>query len=196
MTESQAQQDLAYIRQIMDESRSFATVGGNHFIIWGSVLALALAGTWLVASGAWSASMSLLWLVCISAGWLLTAWLRWHQSRRALATHPSGINIAKSWMALGFAMTLSFFLGTWSGSLSVAAIPGMAAAFTGVGIYLNGLLARIPWLKNLAWVWWASAALMLIWRSNSVYALMAVLMLLLYVIPGVLLNRMAARAVR
>jgi hypothetical protein len=41
MSESQAQQDLAYIRQIMDESRSFATVGGNHFIIWGSVLSVA-----------------------------------------------------------------------------------------------------------------------------------------------------------
>lgn len=194
MTDSQAAQDLAYIRQIMDESRTFATIGGNHFIIWGSVLALALFGTWLVATGHAALRPDRLWLSCIGLGWLLTFLLRRKQMRLALSAHPSARLIGGSWLALGFAMTLSFFLGTWSGSISITAIPGLAAAFTGVGVYVNGMLARIDWLRNLALVWWASAATMLIWTGADSYAAMAALMIALYVIPGFVLNRMARRA--
>ena len=194
MTTSQAQQDLAFIRQIMDESRTFATVGGNHFIIWGSVLGLALFGTWGVASGHLSLPVGPIWLVCIGSGWALTYRFIRQQKVQAATLHPSARLIGGSWRALGIAMTLTFFLGTYRGSISIAAIPGLAAAFTGAGIYINGMLARIPWLRNLAYLWWASAAAMLIWTGAGTYALMAALMIALYVIPGFVLNRMARRA--
>lgn len=191
---SKAQQDLAYIREIMDESRSFATVGGNHFIIWGSVLSLALLGTWLRSRGvAWIEPLPL-WLACVGGGWLLTFLSIRRRGELALAVHPSARQIRGAWIALGFAMTLTFFLGTLSGSIALAAIPGLSAAFTGVGIYINGMLARIGWLRNLAFAWWACGAAMLLWTGNHTLVLLAVLMIALYVVPGVALNRMAARA--
>ena len=193
MTDTQAQQDLAFIRQIMDESRSFATIGGNHFIIWGSALALALFATWLAATGHAALSPMLIWLIAVGGGWLGTGDLIARQRRFASVAHPSGRMIRGAWMALGIAMTLTFFLGTWNGTIALAAIPGLSAAFTGVGIYVNGLLARIGWLRNLAVVWWLSAAAMLQWPGNYTYALLAVLMVALYVVPGIVLNRMATR---
>ncbi len=191
---TKAQQDLAFIREIMDESRSFATVGGNHFIVWGGVLSVALFATWLRTRGVALVSPAVVWLVCVATGWLLTAYVIRRQRAVALAVHPSASQIRSAWVALGIAMTLTFFLGTMSGSIALAAIPGLSAAFTGVGIHTNGMLARIGWLKNLAYAWWACGAAMLYWPGNYNYALLAVLMLALYVVPGFLLNGMAARA--
>lgn len=194
MTDQQAQRDLAFIRQIMDESRSFATIGGNHFIIWGTVIALALLGTWLRTLGYATPPPLWIWLACVALGWVLTAVLIVRLRRFAAVVHPSGRAIGAAWTALGIAMTLSFFLGTGSDSIGLAAIPGLSAAFFGAGIYINGVLARIGWLRNLALLWWASAALMLYHPGRYSFALLAVLMLALYVVPGIALNCMARRA--
>lgn len=193
---SKAAQDLAFIREIMDESRSFATVGGNHFIIWGGVLAIALFGTWLLSQGVRGLQALPLWLGCVALGWLLTAVLARRTRTRALTIHHSAGQIRGAWIALGIAMTLTFFLGTLRGSIALAAIPGLSAAFTGTGIYINGVLARISWLRNLALIWWICAAAMLWWTGSHNYLLLALLMLALYVAPGIALNRMAARAER
>jgi hypothetical protein len=64
----------------------------------------------------------------------------------------------------------------------------------GTGIYLTGTLARINWLRNLAFVWWlASIALMLV-HGAIVFLAYALLLFALYVLPGIKLSQMARRA--
>ena len=191
---SKAQQDLEFIRQIMDESRTFATISGNHFIVWGFAMGLGTLGMWLFTQQYLVVAPWVVWAVCVGVGWAATLWLRQRQQRTALQLHPSAVLVGQIWMSLGFTMTLMFFIGAGSGVLRGAAIPGIAAAIQGAGFFLNGSIARINWLRNLGFVWWAAACVLLMWSGSFVYLLFTALMWSLYVIPGILLNRLARSA--
>ncbi len=196
MEESKAAEDLAFIRKIMDESSAFAEAGGDQFVVWGTVTGLGMLGTWAIASrflpGAGSTIWTL-WVVALAAGFLLSYW-RGRQQKRAPVTNSVNRRIGAVWFAVGMPMLLLFFVGQSFDVLRPQAIPATAAALLGTGIYLTGTLARINWLRNLAFVWWlASIALMRV-HGATVFLVYALLVFTLYVLPGIKLMRMARRA--
>jgi hypothetical protein len=91
-------------------------------------------------------------------------------------------------------MLLLFFVGQNYEVLRPMAIPATAAALLGTGIYLTGTLARIPWLRNLAFVWWVASIGLMIVRGPVVFLVYGVLVIALYVLPGLKLCQMARRA--
>ena len=196
MEESKAAEDLAFIRKIMDESSAFAEAGGDQFVVWGTVTGLGMLGTWAIASrylpGA-GTTIWTLWVVALAAGFLLSYW-RSRQQKKAPVTNSVNRRIGAVWFAVGMPMLLLFFVGQSFDVLRPQAIPATAAALLGTGIYLTGTLARINWLRNLAFVWWlASIALMRV-HGATVFLVYAVLVFTLYVLPGIKLMRMARRA--
>lgn len=190
---SSAAQDLAYIREIMDESRSFANVAGNYYILWGVVTGVALLGNFAFALGWFPLAPFFTWAICIASGWVGTAILARRDRARELVIHPSGRLITVAWVAVGIAMSIALFAGSWNGSIRPIAIPGFAAVFIGIGVGMNGAIARIDWLRNLAFVWWIAALPMLLWPGNYTLVVFAVLVIALYVVPGLKLNAMARR---
>jgi hypothetical protein len=133
-------------------------------------------------------------VLALAAGLALSAWR--HRQRRQATAVRNQVNrqIGAVWFAVGMPMLLLFFVGQSYEVLRPQAIPATAAALLGTGIYLTGTLAKINWLRNLAFVWWlASIALMLV-RGATVFLVYAVLVFALYVLPGIKLYRMARRA--
>lgn len=196
MTETQAAEDLAFIRKIMDESRSFAEVGGQYFVIWGMATGTAMLLTWAMVQGLVPGSAAAiygLWVVALFAATGLSIW-RGREERREPVVHPVNRQIGAVWFAIGMPMMLLFFVGQPYGLVKAFAIPSTAAALLGSGIYLTGSLAKINWLRNLAVVWWlASIGLMLV-RGPAVFLCYAILIFALYVVPGIKLNQIARRA--
>lgn len=196
MNQEKAAEDLAFIRQIMDESRSFAEVGGIHFVIWGTVTGVAMLATWAIAIQilpGTAASIWGMWVVAMAVGFGLSFW-RGRQERGAPVSHPVNRQIGIVWFAIGMPMLLLFFVGQSYELLRPQAIPATAAALLGTGVYLTGTLARIGWLRNLAFVWWvASIGLMLV-HGATVFLVYGLLVLALYVLPGIKLSQMARRA--
>lgn len=196
MTETQAADDLAFIRKIMHESRSFAEVGGTHFIVWGTATGLGMLLTWAMVQRLVPGSAMAIygtWFVVLFAA---TAVSMWHgrQEKKSLVAHPVNRQIGAVWFAIGMPMLLLFFVAQPYGLVKAFAIPTTAAALLGSGIYLTGSLAKINWLRNLAIVWWlASIGLMLV-RGPAVFLCYAILIFALYVVPGIKLNQIARRA--
>lgn len=194
--ESKAAEDLAFIRKIMDESSSFAEVGGDQFIAWGSVTGLAMLVTWGIAARylpGTGTTIWALWFVALAVGFLLSYW-RSRQQRRRPVSNSTNRQIGAVWFAVGMPMLLLFFVGQSYELLRPQAIPATAAALLGTGVYLTGTLARIGWLRNLAFVWWvASIGLMLV-HGATVFLVYGLLVLALYVLPGIKLSQMARRA--
>jgi hypothetical protein len=194
--ESKAAEDLAFIRKIMDESRSFAEVGGDQFVVWGSVTGLAMLVTWGIAARylpGTGNTIWALWFVALAVGFLLSYWRSRQQQRRPVS-NSANRQIGAVWFAVGMPMLLLFFVGQSYELLRPQAIPATAAALLGTGVYLTGTLARIGWLRNLAFVWWvASIGLMLV-HGATVFLVYGLLVLALYVLPGIKLSQMARRA--
>lgn len=196
MQESKAAEDLAFIRKIMDESSSFAEAGGDYFVIWGAVTGIAMLTTWAIASRYLPGTGQMIWgvwVVALVMGLLLSAW-RGRRKARPPVSNSANRQIGAVWFAVGMPMLLLFFVGQSYELLRAQAIPATAAALLGTGIYLTGTLAKIGWLRNLAFIWWlASIALMLV-QGATVFLVYALLVFTLYVLPGIKLNQMARRA--
>lgn len=196
MNESKAAEDLAFIRQIMDESSAFAAAGGDQFVVWGAVTGLGMLGTWAIASRllpGTGGTIWTLWVITLAIGFLLSYW-RSRQQRRGPVSHGVNRQIGAVWFAVGMPMLLLFFVGQSYDLVRPQAIPATAAALLGTGIYLTGTLARIGWLRNLAFAWWVASIALMVVRGAAVFLVYALLIFALYVLPGFKLNQMARRA--
>ncbi len=196
MTQQNAADDLAYIRQIMDESRAFAEVGGDSFILWGSVTSIGMFATWAIATKLLPLSTGMIWPVwamVTAIGFIADAVII-RRRRRQLAKHPSQAHIGGVWAALGISMLLLFFPGQYFGVIKPLAIPSIAASMLAVGVFMTGQLARITWLRNLSAAWWLASATMLAWPGVHTFLWYGLLLLALYVVPGFALNRMIKQA--
>lgn len=185
--------DLAYIRQVMEDTRRAAYVSGGYFIVWGIVIGLGLVGSWLTATGAWQVSPLLYWAVCLALGGAGTFLLVRAEMREPVCA-PAGRLIGMVWASMGISMLIIFFIGVGSGTLGGQHMSALSSALVGGAVFMTGTLAGLPWLRNLSIGWWAGSAVMFAWPGLYVLLLMGVMLFALYVIPGVILIRMKRAA--
>lgn len=196
MDQAQAQQDLAFIRELMQSARRATYLSGAFFILWALVMGLGLLGTWLVVgrkpvlpfdSGT---GVFWLWIVLDVIGVIGTVFIIRRNSRRAVA-NPAGRLIGLSWFSIAVGLLIMGIVGVGSGNISGDVMCAMSTLFIGIGVFNAGLLAGMKWLRNLAFGWWLGGSLML--ASPGLWNLWftALLLFLLYLIPGIALLRRA-----
>lgn len=198
MNQQQAQQDLAFIRELMQSTRRATYVSGAFFIVWALVTGLGLLGTWLIVSRKLALSLDSgmalagLWVVVDTAGFIGTVLIIRRNARRA-AANPAGRLIGLSWFSVAAGLLIIAFVGAGSGNMPGALMCAVSALFIGIGVFNSGLLAGLKWLRNLAFGWWFGGALMLVYPGMWNLWFMALLLFVLYLIPGILLSRNAPR---
>ena len=194
MNQEQAQQDLAFIRELMLSSRQATYVSGAYFIIWALVTGLGQLGTWLIISGKLNLpfhhgiSLLVLWTTFCLLGGVATAVVA-RRDLKAPAHNPAGRLIGLSWLAVCIALLIVFFVGFGFGTVPGELMPAFSALFVGIGVFIMGLLNGLNWMRNLAIGWWVGGAIML--ASPGMWNLwfMGLMMFLLYMIPGIMLSR-------
>ena len=192
MANHDAADDLAFIRKIMDESRAFAEVGGKPFIRWGLLTSGGMLATWAIATRLLPTPINSIWLVwglVLAAGAVMSV-LQSKRTAQQAAHHPSQAHIGAVWAALGISMVLLFFPGQFFGVIKPLSIPAIAASMLAIGVFMTGQLAQITWLRNLSFAWWLASAAMLAWPGVHTFLWYGLLILALYVVPGLALNRM------
>ena len=66
-------EDLAYIRQIMNDSKNIIIDNGMGFVIWGILVVIGLTITYAKIQFEWLIDTRIVWAVLIGAGWLYTS---------------------------------------------------------------------------------------------------------------------------
>lgn len=193
MTSTDAREDLAYIRRLMEDTRQATYVSGGYFIVWGVVIGAGLIATWMRIAGIWMVMPFISWTVCIALGGVGTFFLV-RQELREPVEAPAGKLIGMVWMSMGITMMIIFFIGVGSGHLNGAHMSALSSALVGGAVFMTGTLAGMNWLRNLSVGWWAGAAIMFAWPGLYVLALMGGMLIGLYVIPGIVLIRQKRRA--
>jgi hypothetical protein len=188
------QDDLAYIRQIMEQTRRFTQVSGNHLIAWGLLSAVGLICDGAVAAGM-HLPLSGIWIGLIVLGWIFSLWQGRREARHTVVAGYATRLISQLWIACGVAMTTAFVLGGWTGVVSGDSTPGLSALFIGIGVFMTGVLSGLNWFRNLALGWWAGAAMLFVWHGSVALWILAVLFILLLSVPGLILN-LQGRAAR
>ncbi len=187
-------EDLAYIRQVMEQTRRYTQLSGNYLIAWGVLVSIGLACNGVVEQTGTRLPLAAIWLGLIALGWGYSFWNNRREARRAPVSGYAAHVVSRLWIACGAAMTTAFLVGGWSGALAGAASGGLSALFIGIGVFMTGVLGGMAWFRNLAFGWWAGAIGMFLWHGTAALWLSLALLIALLVVPGIILNRQARQA--
>lgn len=189
------QDDLAYIRQVMEQTHRLTLMSGNYLIAWGVLISLGLACSGTVALTGAHLPLSAIWIGLVASGWACSFWLGRREARYLPVAGYATRLISWLWIACGAAMTTAFLIGGWTGAVPDTASGGLSALFIGIAVFMTGMLSGMHWFRNLAVGWWAGAVAMFIWHGQASIWLCAGLFIALLVVPGAVLN-IQAQALR
>lgn len=188
-----AEQDLALIRRLMEESRRDVVDRGRHFLIWGPLSAAGLVMTYLAATGALGVNPVSVWLVVLAIGWTGSFVVGWRDGRRARVRTVGGRLLSGVWISAGGTLTVVALAGMFGPLVDVRALPGLLSVVIALPVLLTALLTGERWLVAVAAGWWSGGAVMLFAPGLYTLLLMAAMALLLMVVPGVVLHARSRR---
>jgi len=193
MEQNDAQQELAFIRKVMADSRRVTVENGLDYIVWGAIVALGMFSTYALdrlhttdrVGGGWI--YLALWIAVMGGGWVfsLIRYLRGCRSSRV--TTLAGRMLGTIWLACGIAIMLLIFV---LGPLGKADPSPAIAVVLGIGFFLSGVLMDFAALRWASICWWAGAVVLALIHSLPLEMLVfGGMMIAFQVVPGIILHR-------
>ncbi len=189
VTEVKAQDELTYIKKVMEDSQRVLVGDAHYYIIWGILIVLSLLGTYAAITLEEFKAIGLIWIVMIGAGWVYSFIRGYRQQRRDRHSSFGGKIINGVWIGSGVAMTLIGFVGSISGAVKWWAITPLMAIIMGTPYLITGIAHGLRWLRNIAFVWWIGGVVMLVWPGTYALLVFAAMMISCQIIPGFVLYR-------
>jgi hypothetical protein len=180
----QPEQDLAFIRQLMERSRRVTVLGGHHFVAWGLLLEVGLLLSWLNFEKQLALTPAFIWGPLIVAGYAYTFWAQRRDRAVEGAESRDGYLIGLVWLCFGICSLMVLLADLWFQVIPSRALAGLFATLSGAAFFLHGSLAGIRWLRNVGILWWLAAIPLYLWPGAHTLPAYAVLLLLLQVVPG------------
>jgi len=173
----------------MEDTRRLLTTHRHHYVVWSSLIVVALLLTWAAATGIASLPVTWVWAGAIGTGWGFSVWAGVRWDRNAPVQNLAGRTLAGIWVGAGIAMTLVGFLGSASTGMTGSALLGVLAAILGAATMATGILQGARRTLAGAVGWWAGSAVIFLFPGAHTLLLMAGLLFVLHLVPGLLLFR-------
>jgi hypothetical protein len=197
MDQIDAQQELAFIKKVIQDSRRAAVDNGIDYIVWGLLVSLGMFATVLLERlGVRGTAYLILWIAVMGGGWAfsLARHLRAQSIERVHSLAGTILNTL--WLGCGIVIMILIFMG---GPVMKASPSPYIAAVLGIGFLVSGVLLDFVYFKLSAVCWWLGSAAMFClnspWaRSMNLYALgdillFGIMMIPFQVVPGIILYR-------
>jgi hypothetical protein len=185
MNQIDAQQELAFIKKVIDDSRTAIGGEGKDLIVWGVIVVIGMVTMFVDAQLGYSISKLLLWGALIGIGWLYTLVSQFKNRKKTRFKTFGGKILGTLWMGCGIVMTFIGFLAPITGALKSWAIIPMIALVLGIGYLVTGVIHDSRWTRLSALGWWFGAIVMFIWPGQHTYLLYSAMMIVFQIIPGV-----------
>lgn len=187
MTKIDVQQELAFIKKVMNDSRKILIDDGKGFIFWGILVTIGLLVTYLSISGKWPVSLGWFWPALVGIGWIYTIVAEIRRERKSKTSTFAGKVLGGLWLAVGISATILGFMGSLSGAYHGVFISPLISVVLGIGYLLSGILYGKSWLSLLSIGWWLGAITMFFMQNLEVILVMIGMMIFLQIIPGIIL---------
>lgn len=195
MTTTSAQDELAYIRKVMADSRAAVADDGKPSILWGILVALGMLYNYYEVVTDTTSISGWVWLSLSTLGWIYMIWyVKVKKKSNKVQTYAGRITGAV-WGAVG--ITIALFVTTTIISQSMDTpfvlhpvyICAVTAMLLGIGYFVSGILYEIPWLKYVGIGWWAGSVYFMFFPGREMLLVYALMMIALQVVPGIMLLR-------
>ena len=182
--------DIAFIREAIEDGRAYAARSGPGMIWWGGALAGGFAATYAFVRGWSPVPPAVLWPVALAVPWAHCLYRLRSRSTgpRPAPRGPMIVALRALWAGLGIFLTTLTLMALWSSSQPVGWLPAVAAGALGAAVFATAWMAAIPWLRWIAVAWWIGELALFALRGRpEMLLLSAALMLLLLAGPGLVL---------
>jgi hypothetical protein len=191
------QEELAYIRRIIDDSRMAFVEDGKPYIAWGIIVALGMIFSYVSALMERDLGTGYVWIALTIIGWIYVFLYARKKEKASRAKSIIDRVQDATWGVVGSMIGLVIALIFIGQALNIPDMPGIhpiyicfiTAVLVGIGYYLSGTVTEVRWLRNIAYAWWAGSVVMYLWPSVHVLALYAVMIIAFQVVPGIILYR-------
>lgn len=190
-----AQDELAFIRKVMSDSRSAITDDGKPTMVWGVIVAIGMGLSYIEALTDIELYVGWMWIGLSVLGWAYVLWYKNTKVRKQQTSTFAGKVLASLWGSVGVTIGLVVSLTLLSRSLDLEfivhpiATTAIIALILGIAYYLNGVITGLNWLRNIAYGWWVAGIYMFLFPSIHVLGIYFVLVIVFQIIPGYVLYR-------
>ena len=187
MDEITAQQEIAFIKKIMTDSRRIIYKDGTGFIFWGIIVVIGLIGTYFSIVENHLYILNWLWPLLIFFGWVVSFVDGRRKSKKLIVKTFAGKILSVVWISCGIAMTIIGFAGNISGALKGFYISPAISVILGIGFAITGFIYGKKWISALSIGWWLGALIMFFWPGLYSLLFFAAMMFLFQVVPGIII---------
>ena len=188
------EQELAYIRSIIEDSRQAMAENGLPYIIWGTAVAVGMMTAYLQALLNIDLYAGYVWIAVMVIAAVGTSWsVRQERKETKQQTFSSKLQ-GSIWSACGSAMAILLLLVLirfegHNGDISQLYVCSFVSLIVGIAYLMSGILLQLTWLRNIAFAWWIGAIVMYYMDNIHVLAVYAGMLIVFEVVPGIILNR-------
>lgn len=194
---SNAHEELAYIRKIIDDSRIAFVEDGKPYIVWGVIVALGMTFTYICALMDRDLGTGYVWIGLTILGWVYIFMYARKKEKTTRAKSIIDRVQGAVWGAVGSMIGFVIVLIFIGQALNIPDMPGIhplyicfiTAVLVGIGYFVSGVANDLKWLRNIALAWWIAAIPMYLWPSVHVLGLYAFMIVAFQVVPGIVLYR-------
>ena len=189
MAAAPASQQLG-IAQLMHEAQAIVDDNGLQFVSWGALTVTGLLFTYLAVALRLPPSIpAIVWAILLVLGWLQWVWWGRRAHSRARVHTMTTRLVGSIWTSVGLALTALFLASVLWETLPAAALPGVVSSLLGIAYFACApVYPKLP-LRLLASLWWLGALLLFAWSGAHTLLVMAGMVLVLQVVPGIRLWR-------
>ncbi|PID27343.1 MAG: hypothetical protein CR982_06225 [Candidatus Cloacimonadota bacterium] len=189
----QAQKELSFIKEIIENSREKLYDSGVHLVLWGVLVSIGQFSNYVTISMRKTEYLGYIWLVIVLLGWGGGFII---DKREKLVLNPNNFanKISSTlWIGGGVSMTIIGFSRLISFGefyvITPMAINPIISIILGSLYFATGAIYDIKWFSRLAYGWWGIAIVLFSWVSYMSFLVYGFVLIGLMVVPGIILNR-------
>ena len=184
MTAIDAQEQLDFIKKVMDETRREITGDGIDFMRWGILTSIGIFATYFIHLFRLPGDVIwMIWVAVVLVGWIFSI-RSFMKYRKGRATSLTGKLVWRIWGGFGIAAIILGFVGPMSGAYGPEYIVAVLSAVMGATYYGTSTIFGSRWLQVFAVGWWCGSVIMFLFPVVHSLLLFGIMMIAFQVIPG------------
>ena len=189
MKETDAQDELAFIKKIMQDSRRVIAFDGKEFIVWGILVTIGMAVMYVNIAFKYYIHFTIIWGILIGIGWIYSIF-RWliHYRKKTPKTFAAKV-LSSVWISFGVTMTLIGFALPPLNVIAGWAIMPLVALGSGMAYFITSVVITEKWVRYSAYGWWVGGLVIAAFPGLHMFLLFAGMMICFQITPGIILQK-------
>lgn len=184
----QAENELSFIKKVMEDSRRYTIDNGMGFILWG---VLGVIGMAVILAGdiiGFNVSSLYLWIAIFLIGFIITFITARRESRACKVSTLAGRMLGAVWIGCLVTVFMVFFIPFFFNDIPGRLLTAVIILIVGAGYFISSFIFNYKWIMYNAFAWWAGAFIIMAFKIPYIGLItLSALLIFFQVVPGMVL---------